>query len=309
MNFSMQSVDRGNHDARAKTRRFKVSRDLTIVGDVMGPVDGQPVLLLHGGGQTRGSWKNSIQNLAEIGYRGYSIDARGHGDSDRSSDGNYTIDAFCSDLLDIIRKIGRPPILIGASLGGIVSLLAAGEGGTTVARALVLVDVAARTNPYGVARIQAFMRANSDGFASVAEAADAVARYATDRPRPRNTKGLERNLRKIGDRYYWHWDERFLDSWRPSHQAAMDRLENAARQLTMPVLIVHAGHSDVLGQEEVDHLRALAPHAEYARVDNAGHMVVGDKNSEFNSAILDFLVRHAPSTSFSRVLQRTIQGR
>jgi len=290
----MQTVNKADPNTRPQTVRFNVPGGLALVGDVMGPSRGQPVLLLHGGGQTRGSWKSSIETLAALGYRTYSIDARGHGDSDRSPDGNYTLDAFCSDLLDIIRQVGGPPILIGASLGGVVSLLAAGEGGPTVARALVLVDVGARTNPYGVARIQAFMRANPDGFASVDEAADAVARYATDRPRPSNTKGLERNLRKIRNRYYWHWDERFLGSWHPSHRAAMGRLESAARNLVIPVLIVHAAHSDVMGQDEVDHLRALVPHAEYVRVENASHMVVGDKNSEFNDDILDFLARHVP---------------
>jgi pimeloyl-ACP methyl ester carboxylesterase len=293
----MQNVDKANPAMRAQTLSFSVPGRMTVVGDVMGPTDGQPVLLLHGGGQTRGSWKSSIATLAALGYRSYSIDARGHGDSDRSPAGDYTIDTFGTDLRDIIRQVGRPPILIGASLGGVISLLVAGEGGPSVARALVLVDVGVRTNPYGVARIQAFMRANPDGFASIADAADAVARYATDRRRPRNTKGLERNLRKSGNRYYWHWDERFLDSWHPSHRGAMARLEAAARNLVVPVLVVHAAHSDVMGQDEVDHLRALVPHAEYARVDNASHMVVGDKNSEFNSAILDFVARHAPPTN------------
>jgi pimeloyl-ACP methyl ester carboxylesterase len=209
--------------------------------------------------------------------------------------GDYTLKSFSADLLDVIHEIGRPPILIGASLGGVVSLLVAGEGGPSIARALVLVDVAARTNPYGVERIHRFMRGNPSGFGSVQEAADVVAEYAHDRPRPSSTKGLERNLRKVGERYFWHWDERFLDSWRPSHQAGLGRLEAATRALTIPVLIVHAGKSDVITQDEIDHLHALVPHAEYARIENAGHMVVGDKNSDFNHAILDFLARRAPA--------------
>ena len=274
--------------------RYRTRSDIAVAGDVAGPRGGAPVLLLHGGGQTRGSWKDSLQTLAAVGYRGYAIDARGHGETSRDGHGDYTLDGFATDLVDVIGQIGAPPILIGASLGGVISLLVAGEGGSSMARALVLVDVAARTNPYGVERIHNFMRANPNGFADVQEAADAVARYAHDRPRPSSTKGLERNLRKVGDRYYWHWDERFLDSWRPSHQAGLGRLEAAARRLEMPVLIVHAGKSDVIGEDEVDHLRALVPHAEYARVENAGHMVVGDKNSEFNRAILDFLARRAP---------------
>lgn len=277
-----------------KTVHFNVPGDIRITGDVMGPVEGPPVILLHGGGQTRGSWKRTIETLAASGYRSYSLDARGHGNSDHHPQGIYTLEAFCSDLLAVIRSFEVPPVLIGASLGGIVSLLAAGEGGPAVARGLVLVDVAARTNPKGVARIHAFMRANPDGFASIEEAGDAVARYASDRPRPGSMKGLERNLRKVGDRYYWHWDERFLDSFHSSRLAASKRLEQAARNISVPALIVHAARSDVLGSDEVEHLRALVPHAEYVRVENASHMVVGDKNSAFNHAILAFLAKHVP---------------
>ncbi|CAM3501183.1 alpha/beta hydrolase [Polaromonas hydrogenivorans] len=277
-----------------RTIQFKIPAGLTITGDVMGPESGQPVLLLHGGGQTRGTWKNTIETLAGLGYRAYSLDARGHGDSDYDPQGNYTPDDFSQDLLSVIDQIGQPPILIGASLGGVISLLTAGEGGPAVAKGLVLVDVAARTNPYGVARVLGFMSAHPNGFANVSEAADAVAVYAPERPRPSSTAGLERNLRKLGERYYWHWDQRFLDSWHPAHKAALGRLEKAAQQLSVPTMIVHAAESDVLGEDEIRHLQGLVPHAEYVRVENAGHMVVGDKNSEFNQAILAFLAKHSP---------------
>jgi pimeloyl-ACP methyl ester carboxylesterase len=276
------------------TIRFKVPGGLIMASDVMGPSTGQPVFLLHGGGQTRGSWKNTMEILARLGYRAYAIDARGHGESDHDPDGTYTPDSFAQDLQAIIEQVGKPPILIGASLGGVISLLIAGEGGTAMAKGLVLVDVAARSNPYGVERVLSFMRANPDGFASVDEAADAVALYAPDRPRPSSNIGLERNLRKRGQRYYWHWDPRFLESWHPSHRAALGRLENAACRLQIPTLIVHAAKSDVLGDSEVKHLQSLAPHAEYVRVENAGHMVVADKHSEFNQVILAFLAKHVP---------------
>lgn len=282
-------------ELKVETIRFKVPSGLNIAGDVAGPMAGQPVLLLHGGGQTRGSWKNTIETLAGLGYRAYAIDARGHGESDHDPHGNYTPDAFSEDLLAVISDFGQPPVLIGASLGGVISLLTSGEGGQAVARGVVLVDVAARTNPYGVERVQRFMRAHPDGFGDVNEAADAVALYAPDRPRPSSTVGLERNLRKRDGRYYWHWDPRFLDSWHPSHKASLGRLEEAARKLRVPTLIVHAAKSDVLGEDEVRHLRSLVPHAEYARVENAGHMVVADKNSDFNQAILAFLAQHLPT--------------
>lgn len=272
---------------------FEVRGGLRIAADAQGPMAGRPVVFLHGGGQTRHSWKDSVAKAAKLGYRGYALDARGHGESSYDPAGIYTLDTFTGDLLDVLPRVGKAPILVGASLGGITALLAAGEGGPAVAGGLVLVDVAARTNPVGVRRIQGFMRAHPQGFATVREAAQAVADFATHRATPASTAGLERNLRKRGDRYFWHWDQRFLDTWPGSHQAGLQRLEAAARRLDIPVLIVHAGKSDVIGQEEVEHLQRLVPHAQYARVEQAGHMVVGDRNSEFNQAVFGFLSRHA----------------
>ncbi|MGE4335734.1 MAG: alpha/beta fold hydrolase [Pigmentiphaga sp.] len=272
---------------------FVVSDGLKIAADVAGPKGGKPVLLLHGGGQTRGSWRDTIDVLAASGYRAYALDARGHGESDWSPIGEYTPESFSRDLRDVVRQIGDETVVIGASLGGIIGLLVAGEGGPLAVSSLVLVDVAVRTNPYGVKRIQSFMQANPGGFASLDEAADAVAAYAVDRPRPKSNDGLLRNLRQIDGRYYWHWDPRFLESWHPSHAAAMDRLEAAARALKIPVLLIHASRSDVMGEEEAAHLRALVPQAEYVRVESAGHMVVGDKNSVFNKEITEFLSQGA----------------
>jgi len=280
-----------------ETLSFETPCGITIVADAMGPKDAQPILLLHGGGQTRGSWRDTIDALANMGYRAYAADLRGHGDTSRSPEGIYTPSAYVDDAIATIRQIGGNVIVIGASLGGIVGLLTAGEYGPSAISGLVMVDVAARTNPYGVKRIQGFMKANPDGFASIDEAAEAVASFSTDRPRPRNTKGLERNLRKIGERYYWHWDPQFLVSWPPAHRDAVGRLEDAARALTIPVLLVHAAHSDVLGPNEIDHLHALIPHLEYIKVEHASHMVVGDQNSDFNRAIRKFLIEHGSSKS------------
>lgn len=271
---------------------FTGADGVPLTADAAGDHTAQPALLLHGGGQTRGSWRDSVEMLAELGFRAIAPDARGHGDSGQSPDGQYSPDAFARDLRAIIDQTGKSPVLIGASLGGITALLAAGEGGPDVASALVLVDVAVTTNPYGVQEVHNFMKANPDGFASVDEAADAVAGYATDRPRPRSNEGLKRNLRLREGRWYWHWDPAFLTTFHTAHKASRDRLVQAARALKVPVLLVHAANSNVVTEAEVTELRALIPHLEYVRVEGAGHMVVGDRNGVFNTAILDFLSRH-----------------
>jgi len=272
-----------------KTLSFKTKDGVKIVADVVGPETAPLVVLLHGGGQTRRSWQDTAQAIANLGYRAYAPDLRGHGDTSRSDNGEYTPNQYVSDLQSMIGTIGGSAIVIGASLGGIVGLLTAGEYGPSLIKALVLVDIAARTNPSGSDRIRSFMTARPDGFASIDEAADAVAAYSADRPRPRDISGLARNLRKRGERYYWHWDPRFLTSWHLARQSNADRIEKAAQLLAIPVLLIHAAQSDILGRDEVDHLQSLIPHLTYKKVENAGHMVVGDQNNDFNRAIQNFL--------------------
>lgn len=68
-----------------------------------------------------------------------------------------------------------------------------------MALALVLVDVVIAVEPAAVGRIRAFMTAHLDGFASLEEAADAVAAYNPNRPSPRSLAGLRKNLRLRSD--------------------------------------------------------------------------------------------------------------
>jgi pimeloyl-ACP methyl ester carboxylesterase len=269
-----------------------------LAGDAEGDPAGPPVVLLHGGGQTRHSWGTTRSLLAKQGWRTYSVDLRGHGDSTWATDGDYTLDAFSGDVVAIAHVLGRPPALVGASLGGIASLAAIGENPTeNVARALVLVDVAPRTEEAGRMRIGAFMMEHMDnGFGSLDEVADAIQRYNPHRPRPTDLSGLEKNLRKRDDgRWYWHWDPAFLSGrlGAPDETRASivdpNRLQAAARAITVPTLLVRGRVSDLLSEEGAQELLELVPHARLVDVAGAGHMVAGDRNDAFNDAVITFL--------------------
>jgi pimeloyl-ACP methyl ester carboxylesterase len=162
-----------------------------------------------------------------------------------------------------------------------------------VASALVLVDVAPRLEEEGIARIAEFMLGNLDGFASLEEVADAVAAYNPHRPRPSDLSGLRKNVRQRDDgRWYWHWDPSFLSGGRTDEPRSLrneDRLDDAARALTLPTLLVRGRQSDVLSEAGARHLVTLVPHARYVDVGGAGHMVAGDRNDAFNDAVVDFL--------------------
>ena len=263
-----------------------------------GPQAVGTVLLLHGGGQTRHSWAATGARLAAHGWTAIALDARGHGDSDWSPTGHYSMDVFVQDLWSVIDTLDAPPVLVGASLGGSTALLATGERPGSAA-GLVLVDIAPRMNPDGRARVVAFMAGAPDGFGSLDEVADAVAAYNPHRPRPRSTDGLRKNVRQRDDgRWYWHWDPRFLQIGdEATRDAQTPRLYAAARNVAVPTLMVRGRGSDVVSAEGAAELRELIPGVRLTEV-AAGHMVAGDDNDVFTAQLLDFLAEvrtHSPS--------------
>jgi len=273
----------------------------TLVADVFGDA-GQPVLLLHGGGQTRHAWGRTAEHLARAGALAYALDQRGHGDSEWVADGHYAFTDYADDAAVVARTLvarsGKRPIAIGASLGGISSLLAEGAAERAAAgplfAAIVLVDVTPRVDQSGVAKIQGFMRARAaEGFATIAEAADAVAAYLPHRKRPRSYDGLRKNLRLHPDgRWRWHWDPRVLQgdrSFAQDHTVLEAALVEAAKAITIPTLLVRGGASELVQEAHVREFLELVPHADYLDVAQARHMVAGDSNDAFSDAVLDFV--------------------
>jgi pimeloyl-ACP methyl ester carboxylesterase len=264
---------------------------LHLVGEVRGDPDACPVLFLHGGGQTRHAWGTAAATVAAQGWRSVTIDLRGHGDSDWAANGDYSFTAFCADVVAVVDQLGRPPVLVGASLGGMAAMLAEGTSDRTVSCGLVLVDITPKTNDAGIERIKNFMLSGVDGFDTLEDAAEAIAAYTPQRTRKVNPAGLQKVLRRRDDRWYWHWDPRFIGLDRtevvPDRLAGL--LDVATSNITVPTLLVHGLLSDVVTQEGVDDLLAQIPDATVVAVDGAAHMIAGDRNDAFSDAVIGFL--------------------
>jgi pimeloyl-ACP methyl ester carboxylesterase len=277
------------------TQRLTIRGEgVDLAADALGPEHGPRVLFLHGGGQTRQSWGNAVEQAARRGFRAITIDLRGHGESGWSPDGRYELALYAADLRCVINAVGGEPILVGASLGGLTAMMVTASPPPRV-RALVLVDVTPRIEPEGAKEIGNFMASAPNGFASLEEAADAVAAYLPHRPRPRDTSGLQRNLRLRNGRYHWHWDPAMLNMHRDRdldiENAIPAALEEAAAAVKVPTLLVRGGRSRVVSDEGVRDFLRLVPHAEVADIAGAHHMVAGDANDAFNQAISAFLER------------------
>ena len=235
-------------------------KGLALVADVYGASASPPAVFFHGSGQTRQSWGRAADALSGQGWRVYTVDHRGHGDSDRAPKG---------------------------------------KSDTALFRGLVLVDIAPTIDLEGARRIVAFMSANPDGYESLDDASVAIGAYRGNGKGAPSHAGLERVLRQGDDgRWRWHWDPRLLDSRRvwladPSlARVALESLRSAmmtgAARLDVPTLLVRGGSSDLITTEAAQELVGAIPHATFVDVTGAGHMVAGDRNDAFTAEVLRF---------------------
>ncbi|HEU4362798.1 MAG TPA: alpha/beta hydrolase [Mycobacterium sp.] len=285
---------------RFQTVEYSGSDGITLVADEWNrartpgedPAVGRPtVVMLHGGGQNRFSWKNTGQILADSGYHVVALDTRGHGDSDRAPGADYAIETLTADVIAVLNTIDGPVVLIGASMGGLTAILVAEQASPEKVTKLVLVDVVPRYEKTGSARIREFMFSHIDGFDSLAQAADAVADYLPHRPKPRSPAGLEKNLRLRDGRWYWHWDPALLT--RPGDDPALrtEKIEAAAIGLQIPILLIRGKLSDVVSTEGVRDFLDKVPGAEFVELSEAGHTAAGDDNDAFSAAVVEFVSR------------------
>jgi pimeloyl-ACP methyl ester carboxylesterase len=270
------------------TRRFERPDGVSLAIETFG-AGGTPILFAHGFGQTRRAWTATANALAGRCHRAVTYDARGHGDSDWRAGAAYTWEQMRDDLATIARAQPAPPVLVGASMGGLVGLAAEGEY-APLFRALVLVDVTPRWEPRGVDRILNFMRAHPDGFESLDAAAAAIAAYLPHRREQKSPDRLRGLLADHGDgRLRWHWDPRLIDELARGSESYQPLLLDAARRIRIPTLLISGGASDVVSHDTIDEFLALVPHARHVRVADATHMIVGDDNAAFTRHVAEFL--------------------
>lgn len=265
---------------------------LMLAGDAYGDAQAPPVLFFHGGGQSRRSWRGAARAVGEAGYRGVSIDLRGHGESDWSPSGDYPVAAFGRDVESLVKHFGRRVALVGASRGGQSALIGGSRHPHDVAL-VMLADVAPMIDDSGVEEIRGFFRASADGFASVEEAADALHDHL-GQPRVADPSGLRKALRTDGGRLFWQWDPMTCAPEFLHPPEEEDALVEAARRIACPVVLVRAELSSIVSDQSVALFRQLAPQLEVETAHGVGHMFTGDQNDAFARSLLRHLALRLP---------------
>lgn len=116
--------------------------DIETAASLAGPLDGPPVLLLHGFPDDRHGWDRQIPSLAEAGFRVIAIDQRGCGEAGSGlSVRSYVVSSLVDDAEAALDALGIEHVhLVGHDWGGVVGWTAAIENRRWLDR-LVIVNV------------------------------------------------------------------------------------------------------------------------------------------------------------------------
>jgi pimeloyl-ACP methyl ester carboxylesterase len=254
-----------------------------------------PLILLHGGNDHARSWDDVARRLRDR-FHVVAPDLRGHGDSDWSPDGTYSVTAHVIDLAELIRHLGvaSAPI-VAHSFGARVALRHAGVFPETVSRLVAIEGLfgtdpttppAARIREY-YSRQRTFVAKAPPRYATIEEAA---ARMRAVNPRLPDALalGLARHgtHRDADGRYRWKFDP--LARPRTPVDLSLEEEHALFAGIACPTLLVQGCDSWARIEEDHPGRRAI-PDASLATFDDAGHWVQHDRLDAFVEAVSGFL--------------------
>ena|SRR5690606_11166022 len=232
--------------------------ELTLVMDTQGPRKGPTLLFLHAGGETRSVWNPLFSRLRPKHWQLIAPDLRGHGESTGASE--YLFDDYVNDAFQVIRHLtGRPLVVVGNAIGGLVALMLA-QRYPKMIDGLVLLNAPTRLGMAAAERERSNML-------------EALRQQAALFPQLNPEKAATQLVEDI--------------------MSDPQRLARAARSVCVPTLFMHASKSPVVGDEELLALRQDIPHVEVEQV-KAGQMMVQDNPQAIANAIARFVPELIP---------------
>ena len=248
-----------------------------------------PMLCLHGHTGEAHLWDEFAEAMSPS-YHVYSLDQRGHGDSQWAADG-YDRDRFVEDLAAFLDALALPKVvLVGHSMGGWNTLLYTASHQERVDR-IVIVDIA--PEPSEASRQQFGSRPPTPlGFTSFEET---VARsregnpWATD---ARLRQDMANKLRQRQDgSWIWKADPALFNTplRDPQDPELTARYWRSLAAITCPILEVRGAESPLVSDEVLERMREANPGFTSVDIHGAGHVVPMDKPREFIEAARAFL--------------------
>ncbi len=260
-----------------------------------------PLLLLHGGRDHCRNWDWTAAALRDE-WHVIAPDLRGHGDSQWSPDGSYTMAGYIYDLAQLIHQQQLAPVtIIAHSLGGNIALRYAGIYPETVAKLIAIEGIgppprvlAERREKTIADRMDEWIR-EQRGFAGrmprrYASIEDAFRRMQEENPhltveqaRHLTAQGVNQNE---DGTYSWKFDN-YVRAWPPYDMPGRD-IQLLWSRITCPTLLLY-GKESWSGNPAEDGRAKAFRHASVVGIDGAGHWLHHDRLDTFLGIVREFL--------------------
>ncbi|MDP6550173.1 MAG: alpha/beta hydrolase [Dehalococcoidia bacterium] len=251
---------------------------------------GKPtLLLLHGLRGHARSWDDVSTALCQD-FHVLALDQRGRGESGWAPDGDYSTDAFVSDLTGFCDALALDSfILVGHSMGGRNGMAFTSRYPERVTK-LIVVDIGPVIDPRGAKRITqeiTELPEEFDSFEDVVEYMSQQNRFASDAVLLRRLQYSTMEL--LNGKIGWRFDRAVREQRRNGTSAPSIDLWPALPKITCPTLVVRGGETDLLGADVARQMVETIPDARLVEVPLAGHMVFEDNPGGFLAAVGSFL--------------------
>ena len=267
---------------------------------------GPPLLLLHGGRDHCRNWDWTAAALRDA-WHVIAPDLRGHGDSQWSPDGSYTMAGYIYDLAQLIHQQRLAPVtIIGHSLGGHIALRYAGIYPDAVAKLVAIEGLGPARRARGeqpsstiVERMEAWITEQRGlagrlprRYASIEEAfrrmQEENPHLSAEQARHLTVHGVNQNE---DGTYSWKFDN-YVRAWAPYDMTGRD-IRLLWSRIGCPTLLMY-GKESRSGNPGADGRAQLFGRATIAGIDGAGPWLHHDRLDEFLRIIRDFFRLEAP---------------
>jgi pimeloyl-ACP methyl ester carboxylesterase len=265
-----------------------------------GNADKPPLLLLHGGRDHCRNWDWTAEALRDQ-WHIIAPDLRGHGDSQWSPDGSYTMAGYLYDLAQLIHQQRLAPVtIIAHSLGGNIALRYSGVYPESVARLVaieglgpirMLAELAGKTIDKRMDEWIHEQRALAGRLPRrYGSIEDAFRRMQEENPhlsaeqaRHLTAQGVNQNE---DGTYSWKFDN-YVRAWPPYDMSRRD-IASLWSRITCPTLLLY-GKESKSGNPADDGRAEPFRHARVVGIDGAGHWLHHDRLDEFLRIVREFL--------------------
>jgi pimeloyl-ACP methyl ester carboxylesterase len=249
---------------------------------------GKPAMLCVHGGAAHGHWFDFVAPGFNKDYHVFSLDLRGHGDSEPVDPPAYFYKDYAADIDKAVEALDlRDFVLVGHSMGGTVCLVYAATYPGRVKK-LVVIDSTVNLSAERIAKLRDVGSRPGRDYDSKEEM---VSRYKL---RPGNPQATPEVVRYIGERSVRQNED---GTWRYK----FDRAVYATREvfdgtplwadIKIPALLVKGETSERITPEVVADVKALCTQAEVEVVANSDHHVTLDNPQGFIDAVKPWLAR------------------